>query len=355
MFDSKLLQRLPLLMILVLGFVLGCRPAGVPHGDDGKKLDADAGSPDSFGAVAEFEFTERRGATIRRADLLGKPWLVGFIFTRCSTICPALTLEMSRAQQALEDLDVKIVAISVDPEHDTAEVLSEYAEHFEGGRSEDWLFLRADEDVTYDLIRSSFKLAIARMEGVDVGMSVSHSSMLVAVDAQGLVRGYYNGTTAEGTRQAIERMRFLAGAAPHTSILPTFNASMNALSALLLVLGFLAIKAGEKERHARFMKLAFLSSAIFLASYLYYHFVVIPGQGGPVKFAGTGPAKTAYLVLLLTHVAGAATNLPMVLRTFWLAHKERWDSHKKWAKWTFPLWLYVSVTGVMVYFALYVM
>ena len=150
-------------------------------------------------------------------------------------------------------------------------------------------------------------------------------------------------------------MRFLAGAPRSISILPTINAGLNATTTLLLLLAFFAIKRDDKERHGRLMKTAFVTSAAFLTSYLYYHFVVIPASGGPVKFAGEGPAKVAYLILLLTHVLGAMINLPMVLRTFWLAHKERWDSHKKWAKWTFPLWMYVSVTGVMVYFALYVM
>ena len=101
------------------------------------------------------------------------------------------------------------------------------------------------------------------------------------------------------------------------------------------------------------MRAAFVVSAAFLASYLYYHFVVIPAQGGPVRYGGTGAAKAAYLALLLTHVLGAIVNLPMVLRTLWLAQKERWDGHRRWARRTYPLWLFVSVSGVLVYLLLY--
>ncbi len=345
---------LPLLALFSCAFV-GCGPAQVESGGDGSTLAAPTESPKVFGSVGEFEFTERRAETVTRESLLGKPWLAGFIFTRCSTICPAMTQELARANKALEPVGARVVALSVDPEHDTPEVLSEYASHFDTGESENWLFLRGDEQTTYEFIKTSFKLAVERLEDEDPGLAVSHSSLLVAVDAEGQIRGYYNGIDQARTDEAIRRMRFLAGAPRTTSILPTINAGLNATTTLLLLLAFLAIKRDQKERHGRLMKTAFLTSAAFLSSYLYYHFVVLPASGGPVRFAGEGPAKVAYLILLLTHVLGAMINLPMVLRTFWLAHKERWDSHKKWAKWTFPLWLYVSVTGVMVYFALYVM
>ena len=87
--------------------------------------------------------------------------------------------------------------------------------------------------------------------------------------------------------------------------------------------------------------------------YLYYHFKVQPIQGGATPYNGTGAIKTAYLVMLLTHIVLAVVNLPMVLRTFWLAHKEDWERHKRLAKWTFPIWAYVSLTGVLVYLMLY--
>lgn len=135
--------------------------------------------------------------------------------------------------------------------------------------------------------------------------------------------------------------------------LPLLNAWLNGTSAVLLVAGLIAIKAQRTVLHERLMKLAFIVSAAFLASYLYYHFVVLP-LGGPTKFNRDGWIKPAYYVLLITHVVLAIVNLPLALRVLWLAHAERWVEHKKLAKLTFPIWLYVSVTGVLVYLALYV-
>lgn len=130
--------------------------------------------------------------------------------------------------------------------------------------------------------------------------------------------------------------------------LPAVNALLNGTAATLLVFGLVAIKSGRRELHERLMKLAFVASAAFLACYLYYH-----ATSGSTHFRGEGLARAAYLALLGSHTVLAVVNLPMVLRTFWLAHKERWEAHKRIAKWTFPVWLYVSVTGVVVYVVLY--
>ena len=348
---NRLLALLAATSLLALASPGLAASAPLPQGD----LDAAADSEAVFGELKDFSFTERRRAEVTRESLLGEPWIAGFIFTRCSTICPALTQELSQAAVELDGLPAKVVAFSVDPEHDTPEVLSEYASHFEGGESEDWLFLTGSEAKIHALILGSFKLNVGRMEGEDPGMAFAHSSRLVVVDGEGKIRGYYDSLEEQGTERAIARVRHLAGVPEATSFLPRLNAIFNSTAAVLLVLGLLAIKAGRRKQHEHLMKLAFVVSAAFLASYLYYHFVVIPAQGGPVRFGGEGTAKVAYLVLLATHVVGAVVNLPMVLRTFYLAHKERWEAHKKLARWTFPLWMYVSVTGVMVYFALYVL
>ncbi len=139
---------------------------------------------------------------------------------------------------------------------------------------------------------------------------------------------------------------------PDSSIIPAVNAVMNTIATLCLLAGLRAIKAGKRQAHERLMIAAFVASAIFLAGYLYYHFVVIP-ELGHTPFNREGVWKIAYLVMLASHILLAIVNLPMVLRTFWLAHKERWEAHKKLARWTFPIWLYVSVTGVAIYLILY--
>jgi uncharacterized membrane protein YozB (DUF420 family) len=135
--------------------------------------------------------------------------------------------------------------------------------------------------------------------------------------------------------------------------LPTLNACLNGAAGVLLVLGYLRIRRGERERHKTLMIAATVVSACFLASYLTYHFGR-QAELGPTRFHGTGAWKAAYLVLLLTHVVLAAVNLPMILRTLWLALRDDRERHRKWARWTFPIWVYVSVTGVLVYLSLYV-
>ncbi|MCE9593259.1 MAG: DUF420 domain-containing protein [Planctomycetes bacterium] len=132
---------------------------------------------------------------------------------------------------------------------------------------------------------------------------------------------------------------------------PLLNAVLNGTSAVLLVAGLVAIKRGRRELHERLMYTAVATSTAFLACYLYYHLAI--ARGRPTTFNAVGGAKTAYLALLLSHTILAVVNLPMILRTVYLARRERWDAHRKIAKITFPIWLYVSVTGVVVYVVLY--
>lgn len=130
--------------------------------------------------------------------------------------------------------------------------------------------------------------------------------------------------------------------------LPTLNATLNSIAAVLLMSGFIAIKKGNKELHKKLMVSALLVSAAFLTSYLIYHYHV-PSK----KFPDLGWIKTVYLVILIPHIILAAVMVPMILKTFWHAFRGEWEKHKKIAKITFPIWMYVSVTGVIVYLMLY--
>lgn len=130
--------------------------------------------------------------------------------------------------------------------------------------------------------------------------------------------------------------------------LPSLNASLNAISASLLLVGFVAIKKGRRDLHIKLMVTALFFSAAFLTSYLIYHFNV-PSK----KFPGFGLIKTVYLLILIPHIILAAGMVPMILKTFWHASRQEWDKHKKIARITFPIWMYVSLTGVLVYFMLY--
>jgi putative membrane protein len=130
--------------------------------------------------------------------------------------------------------------------------------------------------------------------------------------------------------------------------LPTLNAFLNATSAVLLVLGWTLIRRGERDAHRRVMTAAFVCSSLFLASYLTYHALV-----GSVRFPGAGRARTLYLGILLTHTVLAAAVAPMAVTAFVLAWKGRYEKHRRLARVTLPIWLYVSVTGVVVYVMLY--
>lgn len=133
------------------------------------------------------------------------------------------------------------------------------------------------------------------------------------------------------------------------SVLPSVNALLNATTSLLLVAGLVAIKRGARGAHERLMSCAGLCALAFLSCYLYYHFSVLTHM----RYNGSGWRRGAYLALLLSHTILAVVNAPMVVRTFWLAHRERWEQHKRLARITYPIWLYVSVTGVLVYLVLY--
>jgi putative membrane protein len=130
--------------------------------------------------------------------------------------------------------------------------------------------------------------------------------------------------------------------------LPTFNAFLNATAAVLLVWGFTLIKRKKIAEHRRVMISAFAVSCIFLVCYLIYHYNV-----GSVRFPRPGWVKTVYLTILTTHTILAVTVPFLAIITLNRALRGRFDKHRKIARWTFPIWLYVSVTGVIVYLMLY--
>ena len=136
--------------------------------------------------------------------------------------------------------------------------------------------------------------------------------------------------------------------------LPVVNATLNGLSAIFLTLGFIFIKRGNKIAHRNCMITAFCTSTVFLVCYLTYHiYLGVVLHRGPTRFVNPEWFRPIYLTILLTHTVLAMVIVPMILMTLWRAKKERFELHKKIARWTWPLWMYVSVTGVVVYFLLY--
>lgn len=130
--------------------------------------------------------------------------------------------------------------------------------------------------------------------------------------------------------------------------LPTLNAILNSISAVLIVIGYFLIRARRIQAHRRIMLAAFTTSTLFLISYLIYH-----AQVGSVHFQKTGAIRWVYFSILLTHTILAVAVAPMVVVTLFRGLKGRFEAHRKLARITFPIWLYVSVTGVVVYAMLY--
>lgn len=130
--------------------------------------------------------------------------------------------------------------------------------------------------------------------------------------------------------------------------LPTVNAILNTTASVLLVWGYVLIRRRRIEAHRKVMVAAFTVSVLFLISYLVYH-----SQVGSVRFQKTGAIRTIYLGILLTHTVLAALAAPMALVTLRRGWQERYAAHRRLARWTLPVWLYVSVTGVVVYLMLY--
>ncbi len=130
--------------------------------------------------------------------------------------------------------------------------------------------------------------------------------------------------------------------------LPLVNAILNSIAFTLLVLGRWMIHRRRVGAHRACMSAAFVVSILFLSSYLTYRFF-----GEEKKFGGVGMIRPIYLVILITHVALAATVPILATRTLYLGLRGRWESHRRWARWTFPIWVYVSVTGIVVYVLLF--
>ncbi len=130
--------------------------------------------------------------------------------------------------------------------------------------------------------------------------------------------------------------------------LPTVNASLNALGTVFLVSGYLMIRQRRIAAHRACMLTAFGCSMLFLTSYLIYHY-----YAGSTPFPGTGLIRPVYFFILITHIALAVTVPPLAVMTLWRAWHERFEAHARLARWTLPIWLYVSVTGVIVYVMLY--
>lgn len=168
-----------------------------------------------LGVLPEFSMIERSGRTVTRADLIGRPWVANFIFTQCAGVCPVLSTRMALLQRGLAEQglhDVRSVSFTVDPAHDTPQVLKGYAEQ-QRADADRWLFLTGTRDELYRLISEGFRLAVADRSPEEAtktpGELITHSDRFVLVDAAGQLRAYYHGTESSTVELILNDLRTL--------------------------------------------------------------------------------------------------------------------------------------------------
>lgn len=355
--------------------------------------------------LEDFEFTDRTGETITRKHLSGKEWVIGFMFTRCRGPCPAIVAAMKRLQ---DETSVNMVLFTVDPEVDTPEVLSRFSKEYVTNPKPDahgeipkWYWLTGPREKILSYIQRNFRVPAYGQNG-----SPEHSNNIMHVDETGHVLGKYLGMeSAEMAllRKIIQkkapRGKMMTNPIPPGSIrvegapfgmtftrtsdeaesenpdgsasapqgdargleneaesrvpawirsLPTLNASLNGVATILLLVGYVLVKAKRITAHKVVMLSCFAISILFLASYCTYHAFVLSK-----KFQGTGPVRWIYFTILISHVILAATVPILASMTIYRGLSQQWVRHRAIAKVTFPIWLYVSVTGVVIYLMLY--
>lgn len=325
--------------------------------DARRRAEASWGEP----RPAAFALTGRDGAVVTSASLRGRPYVVSFFFTRCTVTCPSQMEALKKLQTEFAGRGVKLVCISVDGGHDTAEALKAYAASL--GAGPDWLFLTGERDAIRKLAAAAFLAGVAENPDEPIGRRISHSSRLFLVDPQGRVCWQTEGLRRTNLEDpdsplvpddaALRRLKLKALDLTHglwlgLADLPHVNAVLNAAAAALLVAGFILIRMRMPAAHAVAMAAAFLVSSLFLVSYLVYH-----RFAGDTRFSGAGWLRAFYFVLLISHVSLAVATVPLVLLTLRRAFRSDFQGHLKIARWTFPIWLYVSVSGLVVYLFLY--
>jgi protein SCO1 len=313
-----------------------------------------------IGTIPEFELVNKGGAQFGKKDLEGKIWIANFIFTRCAGPCPVQSYQLSSIQERLlrERHDIKLISFTVDPGYDTPAVLTEYASRYEKAPGQ-WHWLTGNEDQIMNLAREHFKVtAEPGLPTPENPHAIMHSTHFILVDGKGNIRGYYSsGENASLDKVASDARRLLGT----QQFLPALNAGLNLTSTFLLVLGYVAIRQKKYAIHRRYMYAAIVCSAVFLCSYLLYHF------GVQLTKPYEGPGREIYLIILFSHIVLAIFVLPLILLA--LSHalraqrddphlrnpemSTRFSRHRWIARIAFPIWLYVSITGVIVYVVLY--
>ena len=192
-------------LVLVIVGIIGVNIRSLVHqkASATSELENPVSGPTVHHQLPDFSLTDQRGAPLALADLRGKIWVADFIFTSCVTICPPMTDEMAKLQGEFSREDVYFVSFSVDPERDTPEVLSRYADRYGADHSR-WSFLTGEKGAIYQLAHEGFNLAAGRQ-----GSEILHSTRFVLVDRRGQVRGYYDSRSKANLQQLRSDIRTL--------------------------------------------------------------------------------------------------------------------------------------------------
>jgi protein SCO1/2/putative membrane protein len=321
--------------------------------------------------LGEFQLRERSGRGITQADLRNRVCVFAFIFSRCPLSCPRISTVMKDLQTRFDGTNVLLASVTVDPEYDTAAVLTQYAQRF-GASPDRWWFLTGDKEQIHDLVERRFKLGLQEAspaERASGSEAITHSDRLVLVE-DGQVVGFFesNDATAVDALVAQANRRALPG---WVKRLPTLNATLNGVCAVLLIAGWVLIRSRHSRPrsgspssgpasdvglvsrpvvrgHVALMLSAVGLSALFLTSYLVYH-----SRAGATVFQSDGFLRVLYLTILFSHLSLAIAVIPLVSLTLIRAIRRNYASHLAIAQLTFPIWLYVAITGVVIYLMLY--
>lgn len=192
-----------LLLALLVVPSIGCPSPSSPTLPEGAVKPTDLDFP-----VPEFRLTERSGRMVTRDDLKGKVWVAGFVFTRCSGPCPAVSATMARLQKELklaEADDLRLVTFTIDPDRDSPDELKAYAKNWQADPDR-WLFLTGSEPQIHSLLIEGFKAAVVRTQSKKEGEEFDHSTRLAVVDRQGIIRAYFDGLPGKAdTKESFEK------------------------------------------------------------------------------------------------------------------------------------------------------
>jgi uncharacterized membrane protein YozB (DUF420 family) len=337
-FESTLWGALIVLVIAILGLFVFTHINGKPL--------------PVYATVSDFTLTNQNGQTVTLSNLRGQIWIADVIFTRCPGQCLIMSQHMKELQGRLPAVQpIRLVSFTTDPAYDKPPIFKKYAERF-GANDERWSFLTGDKSTLHRVEVEDMKLAVVdkpvAQQEVPNDLFI-HSEKFVLLDKFGRVRGYFDGETPGVIAEVLAAADTVAHETLSVHDLPAVNGTLNALSAIFLTFGFIFIRRKNVHAHRICMLSAFITSVIFLICYLTYHIFI----HHVTRFQNPAWFRPIYLAILGTHTILAVVIVPLILISLSRALKARFAAHKKIARWTWPLWMYVSVTGVIVYLILY--